>query len=114
MAPMHSLCKLHLNYRCKDPRCVRQREKAVRRTALQARGQARLLRKEIQRRFCPGTLGVADGEAAKTLGRHVFTIVGWAQAEKGWEALVLMNNVLSTWGWTTLERCHTLEELARG
>jgi len=109
---MHALCRLRLS-QCKDPRCAHQRLRQEKRDAERARRKARLLRKEIQRRFPPGTLGVVNTRINVAPELLSFTVFGWGQTDKGWEALVLRNGTLTTWGWSTFEHCSTLEEVVR-
>lgn len=92
-----------------------------------ARRQDRVSRRELQRKFTPGTLGV--------WGSTMFTVVGWspvapqpavpsrgpdpgqgyftpAKAAKpaSWEVAVLTGLTLQTWHWDVLKHCKTLEE----
>ncbi len=88
-----------------------------------ARRQERTSRRELTRKFTPGTLGV--------WGSQTFTVVGWSpiaavkaqpssrEHPRGveakaasWEVAVLINQRLETWGWTFLKNCQTLEEVA--
>ncbi len=92
-----------------------------------ARRQDRVSRRELTRKFTPGTLGV--------WGSTMFTVVGWSptaakpavpgyESKSGylipakeaqpasWEVAVLLDQRIETWSWTHLKGCKTLEEWA--
>ena len=91
------------------------------------RRQDRVSRRELQRKFPPGAMGV--------WGTTMFTVVGWAPVAAtpavpsrgpdpvqgyfttakaaqpaSWEVAVLVGQRLLTWQWTVLKSCKTLEE----
>ena len=86
---MDVLCKLNKRCGCKDNACARGLARLERRKRDERRGRDKLLRKEAQREWPPGSCGTFNG--------RFFTVLGMGRTKDGWEATVSFDGNIVQW-----------------
>lgn len=93
---MDALCKLNKRCGCRDNRCARSLARLKKREVDAERGRFKLLRKDAQRAWPPGSCGMFCG--------RFFTVIGSGCTNGEWKVMVSFDGNIELWDLMAMRR----------